>query len=207
MVKEAISAANARIATEPFKPAKKYSGSIPGMVFRTGTDGTCYYPDVATIATTRLHESLFPLAGIAPVNLSIQELVPRTAMQQRNWRRIQDEIEGQMQANMQIAAEREHPIQVDAGNDPSPQPLSTDSDDITTAKRQAPEVGPRMHRTESRGMRRTPTERDIEMGEDPRDQEWPQSDAVAVRSRPHHSQGDWAVDTVNPTAGSTRSIS
>ena len=36
------------------------------MVYRTGTDGMGYYPDVAAITPALLHQELFPLAGIAP---------------------------------------------------------------------------------------------------------------------------------------------
>ena len=36
------------------------------------------------------------------------------------------------------------------------------------------------------------------MAEDPRDIEWPHSDAVAVKSQQHRTEGNWAVDTINP---------
>jgi hypothetical protein len=36
------------------------------------------------------------------------------------------------------------------------------------------------------------------MNEDARDVEWPQQDAVPVRSQRHRTNGDWAIDTGNP---------
>jgi len=36
------------------------------------------------------------------------------------------------------------------------------------------------------------------MEEDPHDMEWPYHDAVATKSGLHLTQGDWAIDTINP---------
>ena len=35
------------------------------------------------------------------------------------------------------------------------------------------------------------------MHEDAHDEEWPHTDAVAVRSQQHRTDGNWAIDTVN----------
>ena len=36
------------------------------------------------------------------------------------------------------------------------------------------------------------------MHEDPHDEEWPHTDAVAVRSQQHRTDGNWAIGTANP---------
>ena len=36
------------------------------------------------------------------------------------------------------------------------------------------------------------------MDEDAQDVEWPHTDAVAVRSQQHRTDGNWAIDTANP---------
>ena len=73
-----MTAAIVRKQADPFKAAAKYDGPRQGSVFRTGDEGTGYYADVAEAGKAQIHEALFPLASIAPVQLSLQELVPLT---------------------------------------------------------------------------------------------------------------------------------
>jgi hypothetical protein len=61
-----------------------------------------------------------------------------------------------------------------------------------------PMVGPSIRRTQARGSRRTSIEIDCDMEEDRNHADWPQHDAVSVKSQHHHADGHWAIDTVNP---------
>lgn len=162
-VSVAVSAARARVAARPFEATKKFDGSIEGMVYRTGTDGMGYYPDVPAITPALLHQELFPLAGIAPVQLCLQTLLSTTA----------------------------------ADDNRQPQPQTTTTANTTKAPRKLA-VGPNDGWTQSRGLRRSCIEWGCDMEEEPHDTEWPQHDVVAVWSQQHRTDGNWAIDTVNP---------
>ena len=49
------------------------------MVYRTGTDGLGYYPDVASITPVWLQRELFPLDDVVPIRLCLHPLLPTTA--------------------------------------------------------------------------------------------------------------------------------
>ena len=74
----AVTAARARVADQPFKASKKFDGSIEGMVYRTGTDGLGYYPDVEAVNLVSLHLDLFPLDSVVPIQLPLLPLLAAT---------------------------------------------------------------------------------------------------------------------------------
>jgi len=156
-VSAAVAASRDRVAAQPFKASLKYNGSVDGMVYRTGTEGLGYYPDVEGITVVSLQPELFPLDDVTPLQLSLLPFLPMTTQQ---------------------------PEQT-AGPTPSD-------------GRTPPTVGPDVRRTQSRGARRTMIERDCDMEEDRNHADWPQHDAVSVKSNQHRTDGNWAIDTVNP---------
>ena len=80
-VSAAVAAARDRVAAQPFKASSRFNGSVNGMVYRIGTDGLGYYPDVEAITAVSLQPELFPFDDVTPLRLSLLPFLPATTQQ------------------------------------------------------------------------------------------------------------------------------